>query len=322
MSDFINYTSNIEYIKALTEIKTGRQKKLIYVEDKSDIFFWEKLIEFIDLDNYEIMVYSNNKIKGKRILETRFDDVSEYFMVAIDSDYDYLCPNYRKGSYLENKYILHTFGYSKESVLIEKNKLNNFFKNIKHTIDHKVEINEFLDKFSHLCFKGLSLYINEIINNRFEIQQDSFDSCFNILAENLIDCNNLTINIKALDKVELKINKLFSNDCDQEEYKKTLEYMENFNINKSNAYRFISGHVLADLIYKIDELLKKHLMKKELDLDKEHCQNSKEIPQRKENLLSIFKNQFSIDTFYRYNFYDPEDFLISKIQNKIRALKC
>lgn len=298
MSDFINYTSNIEYIKALTEIKTGRQKKLIYVEDKSDIFFWEKLIEFIDLDNYEIMVYSNNKIKGKRILETRFDDVSEYFMVAIDSDYDYLCPNYRKGSYLENKYILHTFGYSKESVLIEKNKLNNFFKNIKHTIDHKVEINEFLDKFSHLCFKGLSLYINEIINNRFEIQQDSFDSCFNILAENLIDCNNLTINIKALDKVELKINKLFSNDCDQEEYKKTLEYMENFNINKSNAYRFISGHVLADLIYKIDELLKKHLMKKELDLDKEHCQNSKEIPQRKENLLSIFKNQFSIDTFY------------------------
>ena len=105
MSDFINYTSNIEYIKALTEIKTGRQKKLIYVEDKSDIFFWEKLIEFIDLDNYEIMVYSNNKIKGKRILETRFDDVSEYFMVAIDSDYDYLCPNYRKGSYLENKNI-------------------------------------------------------------------------------------------------------------------------------------------------------------------------------------------------------------------------
>ena len=120
----------------------------------------------------------------------------------------------------------------------------------------------------------------------------------------------------------MKINTLFSNDCDQEEYKKTLEYMENFNINKSNAYRFISGHVLADLIYKIDELLKKHLMKKELDLDKEHCQNSKEIPQRKENLLSIFKNQFSIDTFYRYNFYDPEDFLISKIQNKIRALKC
>jgi len=322
MSDFISYTSNIEYIKAFTEIKLGKQKKLIYVEDKSDIFFWEKLIKFSNLENYEILVYSNNRIKGKRILETRFEDVNEYFMMAIDSDYDYLCPNHRKGSFLESKYILHTFGYSKESILIEKNRLNTFFKNIKYTINHKVEINEFLDKFSHLCFKGLSLYINELINNRFEIQQNSFDSCFNILGEKLISEDDLSINLKLLDKIELKINNLFSNDVDEKEYKRTLDYISNFNINEDNAYRFISGHVLADLISKIDELLKKYLLKKELDLDKDHCQNPKEIPQRKKNLSNIFNSQFSIDTFYRYHFYDPEDFLIVKIQNKIRELKC
>lgn len=321
MSDFINYTSNIDYIKALTEIKSGKQKRFIYVEDKSDIFFWEKLIEFMDLDNYEILVYSNNTIKGKRILETRFEDVNEYFMMAIDSDYDYLCPNYRKGSFLESKYILHTFGYSKESILIEKNRLDVFFRGIKYTINHKVKIDEFLDKFSKLCFKGLSLYINELINNRFEIQQDAFDSCFNILGEKLIIEDDLSINFKPLDNIELKINKLFSHQINENEYQNTLNYINSFNINESNAYRFISGHVLADLISKIDELLKKYLLKKELDLDKDHCKNPKEIPQRKKNLSDIFNNQFSLDTFYRYHFYDSEDFLIVKIQDKIRHLK-
>lgn len=322
MSDFISYTSNTEYIKAFTEFKTGKQKKLIYVEDKSDIFFWEKLIEFIDLDNYEIMVYDNNKIKGKRILETRFEDVSEYFMMAIDSDYDYLCPNHRKGKFLENKYILHTFGYSKESVLIEKDRLDHYFKNVKHTINHKVEINNFLAKFSKICFKGLSLYINEIINNRFEIKQCSFDSCFNILGEKLINEDDLSISLNVLDEIYLRIKQLFPNEINHDEYEKTLSYLGGFNIDENNAYRFISGHVLSDLISKIDELLKKYLLKKELELDKEHCKNPIEIPQRRTNLSKIFENQFSIDTFYRFNFYDPNDILIVKIQNKIRGLKC
>ncbi|MFW2150181.1 DUF4435 domain-containing protein [Acinetobacter gyllenbergii] len=327
MTDYIKYFTNGAYLGAYNASKEGTkdaaQKGMVYIEDDSDQVFWERFIDFHFPNKYNITASIKNHPgeRGKRSLEKLFyKDANEKALIAVDTDYDLLCPsmNPQYSSYLiNNKFILHTFGFSRESALIDKKHLNNFFKTLKHTIQHNIDIDSFLTKLSIQAFKGLAIFSNELnTGNKSELVSDNFHNCFNILNQKIVK-DDLTLDEDLLELIEKNLGNYFSNLNYSETTLKDAEiYLSNFGINIENAYRFISGHTIYDLILKIHEQLLNTLFNLEVKKIASDFKG-KAISQRKSQLQDKFYSQLSIDAFCHHYPIKDDDEIHIKIKEKI-----
>ena len=327
MKDFQSYFTNTNYISAYNANKEGNKKAadkgLVFVEDDTDQFFWEKFINLYYPNQYNVQASIKDRPgeRGKRALEQLYDSANEKVLIAIDSDYDFICPNYKYGYHLhQNKYILHTFGFSRESALLEKESLNNFFQSIKFTITHNINILSFVEKFSIIVFKALAIFSNEINNeNKNGLIEKDFHRCFNILDQKIVK-DDLSLDESLLIRVEHNLHSFFSNlEYTDEKISDSESYLNSFDINLQNAYRFISGHTFYDLIITIHMQLTSVLYRLELEKIKDNYQGIA-IQQRKSQLREYFSKQFSIETFCHNYPINENDEIHKKIADKVASI--
>lgn len=322
MSAFIKYPFDAKYIITYNKFQRRECAFNLYVEDSSDIWFWEKFIKEKFPNTYNIIPWSK---RGKCNLAPHYPEAKVEALIAVDSDFDYICHNIGYGDiFLNSPYVLHTFAYNRESVLIEKSNVQKFLSDIKISISHDVRIDLFIDKFSEIVFDGLVDFIY-LKNFREEnLSHDDFDKCFHITDQKIIVVNerNLpVIDMGILDEIPYKFQDFFKNyTISFSERLEAKDHLNDLGINSKNAYRFINGHKLEALIIKTVEKLTTALLDLELEAIKEDFCGG-EIKKRRSQVKKILEDESQIKTYLRRYIICEQDEIHQKICEKILLIK-
>lgn len=306
MKDFEDFFCDPQYTQAYGfDVSKG----ICYVEDEADVTFWEDYFKFFNVEGYDIRPVVSNlnqHRRGKDNLEKMFSSLHMKAIVALDSDYDYLCPNGRgeiSRQLNNNKYVLQTFYYSRESYNYRILKLNLILKRIRYTYNHNFNIDDFIIDYSKLCFKALLpvlFIIDRNINVSYEGYQVSKKTIKNILRiknkEKFTD-ENFKINTNVLRKLEIKINDFISNFLEQididdyESYKKDIINIKLFELD---SYQYISGHLLESNLNNLCEHLIKLLMYKESKKIVQECSGISPASKKEhiDNQINKMKSHF------------------------------
>lgn len=322
MLTFMQYPFNPNFIKSYNKMYFGSEKYNLYTEDSSDTWFWEKFIETNFPDRYRVTPWSK---RGKANLTAYLNKANYGALIAVDSDFDYLCPNIGYGiEFQSNPYLLHTFAYSRESVLIEKIYLQQFVSDIKFTITYHIELDLFLKNFSALVFIGLIKFIFLKNFSGENLNHDEFHRCFHITDKQIVTVsaqNKPVIDMTVLDEILNNFQIYFhSYSISSAEESTARTHLLSLGVNQDNAYRFISGHELEKLIIKIIEQLTATLTNLELDIIKIDFQG-KQINERKTQVEKILKEESQIKTYLRRYLICGEDEIHQKICAQIKAIK-
>ena len=129
---------------------------------------------------------------------------------------------------------------------------------------------------------------------------------------------DLTFDFAVFDTISDAIDTNFN--LSDKDFDNAKIYLYQHDINEKNACRFISGHLLSDLIAKIQKLLFNQLKMKEMSNITQKFKG-KDIADRKKQLDQIFVTNFQLETFYRQYLINPQDEIHQKILTKIANLK-
>lgn len=325
LSKFQSYFTNPDYISGLNAIREhdadASSMGVVYVEDSSDISFWKTFISQYFVDQYKFQTASKGNT-GKRALEALYQGANIKALIAVDSDYDYIKANYESEHVFNtNPFILHTFGFSRESVLIEKTSLQGFINRCQFTIDHQVDIKQFIEQLTKLAWSGLVKFVTAWMNDNYQsYEQADFHSCFNITDQPFIT-ENLALDFQLLSIIDDRLAQVF---CQQDflgsDLSATEQTLEDIGIKENNAYRFICGHTINNLIAKIHEQLLSILYDNEVSSIKEQF-TAQQIQERIKQINNDFKPRFSLETFYTMYPVNDNDEIHQKILDRIAKLK-
>lgn len=328
MSEFKGFITNHQFAGSYNALLTGDPKDctkgFVFVEDDSDANFWEEFISQYYPDEYTFRTSSKSsqKVTGKRFLESIYDTASSKIIIAVDSDYDYIASKDKpEHAFNQSKYIIHTYGFSRESVQLEKNSLREFFRRCKWTVSHNIDIIKFLEEFSIVSFNGLAQYLVLLKRNDYDSKyQKDFDICFNVLNERLVN-EELYLDNSIINNIRNNLDKFFDDkNISTANINDEKDFLINISINEYNAYRFISGHVFFDLINKIYSDTIIQLKKKEVEIIKS-SQVGKEIGNRIAQMTTEFKDSFSFKTHCNLYPINREDEVHKLILLDIKNIK-
>ena len=270
-SQFGDYFTNPNFVGGYNAIKEGKKeafkKGMVYVEDDSDISLWKKFINQILPNKYNFTTATSskgNKAEGKRVLEKMYPKANIKVLFAVDADYDFLTSNLDiSHAFRDNPFILHTYSFSKESVMLEKTQLDNFIQKCQHTQSHNADLEKFLVLFSEVAFDGLIKYLAFIKQHNFQIiEYNEFHQCFNIKSK-IIVTDDLSLDNSVIHEVVVNLSHFFSQkNLAEADIQQMKVLFDSLNITRENAYRFISGHEIYDLIEEIHEQVTKKLYDK------------------------------------------------------------
>ncbi|MFT9180348.1 MAG: DUF4435 domain-containing protein [Zymomonas mobilis] len=329
MASFKSYLTNPEYVSAYPLEEKDKEKGIVYVEDENDIHFWEEIINSVANGRYNVGIAgSDEKRRGKRFLETIYNEVNSKVIIAVDSDYDYICPESRKEAkkLISSPFILHTFSYGSESVRYSNKLLKSVIKKIKYSKEFYVDIEYFILNISKIIYKSFVLFAFLKNKNSNFVEDKDFKTIFDIgLNENellrLDDRNNFSFNDEIITRIKNKSDLLRSKYRDI--LKKNSTFLElkhyvgrlkSLGLTKENTCRFICSHAFEDkIILPILREIKQNictLEKKIIGIEKA------EDNFKKQNFSKInkhFKNKCSIETLIHSNDSYKDDAIYKRI---------
>lgn len=331
MSNFEDYFTNPAYAKAYG----FNNKGLIYIENERDCAFWEEIIESVIPNKYEVKrsIIDGDPSRGKRGLEKLYSSANENALIAIDSDFDYPCPD--RSSYSKNingKYILHTHSYSRESVICNAASINDTIKKIRLYESSNFDISEPLDAYSTICYKSLIPFLF-LMNGRHSIANESeFHSDLVITESSEVKYLNVDggFNYAILEEIKSKAEnrkkyyeKYISDSGLQSHYNDFIESMNRIEISKSSAYRYISGHQLYDnFIIPLIKKIRSRLISLETDKVREDMLgNPLGIRDAVRGVNNHFDSNCSATTLLNNSEKTKEDSIYLKIIDKINKIK-
>ena len=263
-------------------ILTGNPNRVVVeIEDSVDKGFWENILKEqcpskdFHFNPYHTVLNDNdmgNRVKGKtRIMEIA-DQMNDWHIGCIDSDYDWILSDYcDKGKTInDNKYLLQTYAYSFENLLCLSSTLNDFCQETTEECTD-VDFNDYVQKVSATIYPLLiwSLYLYSKKNHDF-----TPTAWHDILISTLKDTKaSLTL---IEEKVKAKFDELntihASEISERDNLKETLSKTKE--VTEENAYLFVRGHELfhhlVNSILKpvIEELRRQHYNRiKESDME-------------------------------------------------------
>ncbi len=332
MSNFQDFFTNPDYISGYNAMLehdiSAHDIGMVYVEDSSDVMFWREFIEKYFSNRYRFRTASNG-VTGKRALEKLYNTANIQALIAVDSDYDCIkAKSETDHPFNHNPYILHTFGFSRESALIEKDSLQNFLQRCQYTVPHRIDLANFINQFSQLAWVGLIRFITANYNDSYQLYggvdldhtESDFHQCFNITDKQFIS-ENLALDHSPLATVKDNLDSLFQeNNFFEDDLSLTRRILTELGINENNAYRFICGHTLDKLVKKIHKQLINALLKRERSAINENY-DGKERKNRQKQLGNTFEPKFSLETFFTMYPINETDEIHQKILERVKAIK-
>lgn len=292
------------YTELLAEFESNDKSKLgvIYIEDITDKQFWQKIAT-----KHEVKLYSENgtTITGKSKL---LQICSKNQLIAIDSDFDYLCPNHRDESLLINNspFVLQTYAHGRENIVFSPECLYQILE-IKFQLYLNNHINPILDifnKLSHIWFESYCKFLF-----LFNGKNDCFshDDWINHIKFSNQECTNIALMqdfSSYEDRLSQLNNKLAQYIKNQDEFLQFCDELEQKTFTKDTVWAFIRCHDFENKFVEplIKEIVKSRQNKELGDINNQYSTN--EIGNRKSEIVNYFKEINHIKTVLHHYFYD------------------
>ena len=263
---------------------TGNLNRVkVEVESDIDAAFWENVLKELcpQKDFHFSPYYTNltivnteNRIKGKSRILNMVDEMNDYHIGCIDSDYDWILSDFcDKGKNInDNKYLLQTYAYSFENLVCLSSTLNDF---CQETTEESTDIDftDYVQKVSATIYPLLiwSAYLYSKGNHDF-----TPTAWHDILISTLKDAEASLSLIK--ERVKAKLDELNTSHTSEIAERNNMQdsLSKEKGITEENAYLFVRGHELFDHLVNsilkpiIDGLRTQHYRNiNESDMDKD-----------------------------------------------------
>lgn len=308
-----------ELIKAINGLRPNKPGNIeVYVENEDDVPFWWDMFNRY-APNFRFSINPSTRVKslerGKESVLKLKDQVGDYLILCIDSDYDYLLQGATATSKLINDspYIFQTYSYAIENYKCYAESLKRICVKATCNDEDIFDFVNFFRRYSETVYE-LFLYSYHFrkVGDSKNFTLDEFNSAIKILKRVGIDEQGEPA-IKALTKaVADKITHLKSvhPDIDTEVISDGLKQL---GVEEDNVYLFIRGHVIYDNVtLRILRPVIKHLQDKKFQEFKDASASEEKDRQQKINeyrkLLRDYEKLLATNTDYH------SCFLMRKIQ--------
>ncbi len=259
-----HYRNVAKYHKA--SLRLLNMKAAIHVEDKDDEAFWTKLMKRVcPHDRFRFITYSRTEkgrvATGCSVCLMYRDFLDEKFAIAIDSDLRYL--RQQNGINASN-YILQTYTYSFENHLCFPERLNELTEKISGLKNDIFNYDIFLKSYSNEIYP---LFIMFLYASKQPLRIFPMDQLRRVINMNIfherIDNNGEKVIELLKDEVAermdamKKIYPLFNEHKERDRY-------QSLGLNKDNAYLYIRGHNIFDLMISIGNEVCNTLIRNEI----------------------------------------------------------
>lgn len=294
--------------------KQDRKIGYLYIENITDKPFWQKIAT-----EHNMMVYQNNAkffMAGKSNIlyyknngenETLLDKCSKELLIAIDSDFDNLCPNTNNSDWLthQNKaFVLQTYAHGRENIVFSPDCLYAILEN-KFKLYLDIHNNPILDIFQELSEiwlapyqKFLYLYNQGVYSHNDWIKEIGFQNkeCQDIAIKQDFTYYKNRLN-KLNDELSIKID-------NQNDFDKFCNHLTQKGFLKNTVWAFIRCH---DFEKQFVEPLMKEIIKDRQSKEFNSVQDNyadNEISNRRKELANYFKDINHLTTILHHYFYD------------------
>lgn len=235
---------------ATLSAKKNPTKVLVYVEDITDVGFWHGILSPYEKSNnikFDISPpYSeNNLTTGKDQLIKLFPNTDKYFIICLDSDYDYLLQSELAQTVKNNPYIFQTYAYAVENLKCYAESLNSLCVKATNNTDEIVDLSYLLLEYSKIIYPLLVwnlYYYAEKNHAHFSIS----DFCKIVTLDSLTTVNYASELTSLKSSVDSKLS-TFPVNVTLENFTSQLN---NLGLNETNSYLFMNGHALYDFMAK------------------------------------------------------------------------
>lgn len=320
-----------QYAVTFSFIKSHRQKRqgVIYIEDITDKEFWEKIAT-----QHLVQLYSDKgrAITGKsKLLEI----CSKNNLIAIDSDFDLICPNHRRESVIfseKKAFILQTYTHGLENLIFSPECLYEILnRNFKlYLEDHNNNIQKIIQNLTKIWFEPYRKFL--FLMNSQHANFNHNDWINNIKFQNT-ECQEIVVNLNfsAYQERLEKLNQYLKQNIDDEKYHLFCIWLSEHYFDRQQVYAFIRCHDWAEsFVLPIVRMIISNRIKKEIAHVNKNFQGN-ELICRKNQVNNYFKDNCNIKTVlhsYFYHSYLPnacsngtDFFLLKIIKDYERILK-
>ena len=310
MSKRLTGNLNSRYLEAASKLHPGpdhRKRIICYVESYSDIYFWRSILDDFRRDGieFEIMLPSRTDLsRGKKqaMMNTLGENLGNYMIACVDSDYDYLLQgrSYTSKEMLENPYVLHTYTYAIENYQCYAPSLHEVC--VMATLnDHKIfDFEAYMTLYSNIVYELFVWSVWLYRQNRYrEMPLNSF------LGFVSIDKLNIMKPEVAMEELRRKVNrKVAYMQRNYQEAKGKLgplkQELETLGVTRDNVYLFIQGHHIMEnvVMAAMDPVCT--LLRREREREIKNLANGRR-QQMDNELASYNHSQYPIDQMLKRN---------------------
>ncbi len=312
-----------EYARALAGFESNDKSKLgvIYIENITDKQFWQKIAT-----KHEVKLYSEQGkiITGKSKL---LQICSPNQLIAIDSDFDYLCPEHRVESIIcseKNDFILQTYAHGIENILFSPDFLHKVLseKFYLYLDNHSNPIFNLFETLSDIWYSPYKKFLYLLNCQNTDFQHQDWITVIQLNGE-----KNFNISQAYREKVAALDNKLNQSIDNPNKYNDFCEKLVAKGFSQTNIYAFIRCHDFKDscVMPMMKEIIRDRQEKEKAYIEKQFADG--EIGNRKKEVANFFKNENSLATVLHQYFYDvyfehakQNDFFVKKIVGKYQTV--
>lgn len=256
------YQSYAQNYKARLSILN--KKAVVHLESSNDISFWKAILEeALPTEEFDFIPYTmtptGTKGTGCGQCLIYKDFLDSQMVIAIDSDLRYLL---QEPDINAANYILQTYTYSFENHLCFVDRLNSIIQTVCGLENDLFAFDDFLVQYSKEIYPLFLMFLYDSQQQK----QLTISSLSKILTfphmATWLDNNGSDVIKELHDRVEAELTKLKSIYIDYNHDDEKAKYLP-LGLSEDNAYLYIRGHNLYNLIAEIGESLCNALKKRE-----------------------------------------------------------
>ncbi|MGS4906901.1 hypothetical protein ACVDHI_01880 [Aeromonas sp. 25-248] len=300
-NNFIDILYSKDFAEVFNVIlRDPEDKGWIHVENERDKAFWIDVLGTDIIQRYQFTMSSGIDVvddgaRGKARFYSHLEKANIKHVFAIDSDLSHFTPDLANVNLtiISNKYVLHTYGYGKESIINSAENLNACLNIYRKTCENTLSYIEFLETYSNIIYKPLLAYIFSLsLPPRERISSKDFYAAIKINPTAFFKEDKWQSTIKRIN--EFNTNNDFSEHNDFIGFMKTAS---SFGLMKNNAYQFIDCHFLENsVINPVDRLIRKGLISKNIEMYKKIIKDGTAIKEKMADITNHFERNICLDT--------------------------
>lgn len=299
----------------------------LFIENEKDKAHWTKFLGVGFVSKYVFSVSHNIETiqcgsRGKARFDTLLAKASEVAIFAIDADIDHFTPlRFEKcREIIENPHVIHTYGYSKESISNCALVLDDCLEKYHYFDECPYRFSEFLTKYSKIIYPAFLRFIH-LLNSNADYNDES-DFNRNIIPDEArlykmffdSDYCDFQSHIDAfIAKLEEKIG--------PEGMVLDMEHLASYGFTEETAYQFINGHNLEErIVDKIANQIKCRLVNDSFQKYKDEGAQGKLLSDRRSELNNHFNNDVKFSTLRCNSSAFNDDFVYKLSLNQLGSL--